>query len=953
MTMIQRKNIFGWLLITMLFSSLGAKADGENVTLDTESSGKAYLSTTANMSATTSSIAVTINGTNGAEFFVVLKDWSDENTHQDIASVTATVYVSGDNAQVRTRAVDAPAVVDVVNGVAQTASEANGYNSYNIYKVTLPASLSSLTSPTIEVHVELQNKVDLSTTLTDNDITFGSLTYNGSEQHTSVTVAGLTENQHYEVGWPAASTDAGSGYTATITGKAGSHYYGSKQKTYSIGQKALTITATAQSVVYGTAITQGTEMVSTVGLVEGDALTGITLTQSITNVGTGTITPSGATTTKGASNYDITYATGTLTISTKAVTVSGITASNKTYDGNTTATLDCSGATITGKVDSDELTVTATGTFEDASVGTEKTVSISGLTVGGTSAGNYTLAESGLQETATAAITAKDLTITAKGQAITYDNSIAEDVSQVNVTGLVDGDALTGITLTPSITDAGTGTIMPSAAATTNGVGNYSVTYNTGVLTINPKALNSDMITLSPTGGIWTGNEQGFPTVTVSDSGNPTTDDYTYQWAKQGDATLLTKFTDRGTYVVTVTGQRNYTGSVQKEFSVGSQSIEGAVITFSSPSAVFMEDASHVVTDQTPGFTVTKDGNNLTDGTHYETARWQKNVDGSWVTLATGETVALPGVYRVVIAGKDDYVGEATSGEFQILKCDITDANVTAVEDGESTKTYDGAEHHPAVVVTVTHGTTAVTLREGIDYTIVSSDDYTAATTYKVAGEYSFGISAMGSYQGGGNATFTIAPRNYDLTFTGTGKWATFYNEEQVRLKRGDAASGLTAYFVGGVSEESVTAEPISGDVIPAKMPVLLNRGTSTATSFECEIVGDDATGSEAGLPDFVGVNTATSISRGSYILIKDVFVRSDAGSLAASRCYLTGLGGSGARMRTIIVDNGDGTTTIDAMGIESESDATDQWYSMDGQRIGKPQQKGIYIKNNKKVVIK
>lgn len=44
----------------------------------------------------------------------------------------------------------------------------------------------------------------------------------------------------------------------------------------------------------------------------------------------------------------------------KEVTVSGITAENKEYDGGTTATVNASGATITGIVSGDSLTITAT-----------------------------------------------------------------------------------------------------------------------------------------------------------------------------------------------------------------------------------------------------------------------------------------------------------------------------------------------------------------------------------------------------------------------------------------------------------------------------------------------------------------------------------------------------------------------------------------------------------------
>lgn len=94
-------------------------------------------------------------------------------------------------------------------------------------------------------------------------------------------------------------------------------------------------------------------------------------------------------------------------------------------------------------------------------------------------------------------IAKKSLTITAKAQTITYGGSIATGTSQVTTSGLVSSDTLTAITLTASTSQVTTsGTITPSAATTTNGISNYSVTYNTGNLTIN-KANSS--VTSTPT----------------------------------------------------------------------------------------------------------------------------------------------------------------------------------------------------------------------------------------------------------------------------------------------------------------------------------------------------------------------------------------------------------------------------------------------------------------------
>ena len=67
------------------------------------------------------------------------------------------------------------------------------------------------------------------------------------------------------------------------------------------------------------------------------SISGGTSTSGNYIVGDHTITPSAAASTYG---YGFGYSTGTLTVDAKALTIGGITASNKTYNGNTTATID-------------------------------------------------------------------------------------------------------------------------------------------------------------------------------------------------------------------------------------------------------------------------------------------------------------------------------------------------------------------------------------------------------------------------------------------------------------------------------------------------------------------------------------------------------------------------------------------------------------------------------------
>src|SRR5262249_15071345 len=112
-----------------------------------------------------------------------------------------------------------------------------------------------------------------------------------------------------------------------------------------------------------------------------------------------------------AGNYILTQPTTTADITAATLTVTGITASGKVYDGTTDATLDTSGATLVGAVSSDKATLGlsgAGGTFDTKDVGAGKAVSVSGLSLTGADAGNYVLA----QPPTTADITAATLTVT-------------------------------------------------------------------------------------------------------------------------------------------------------------------------------------------------------------------------------------------------------------------------------------------------------------------------------------------------------------------------------------------------------------------------------------------------------------------------------------------------------------------------------------------------------------
>ena len=166
------------------------------------------------------------------------------------------------------------------------------------------------------------------------------------------------------------------------------------------------------------------------------------------------------------SNYTLTEnTTANFVITPKPVTVTGITANDKVYDGTTDAKLNFSNAKFAGILENDKLTVAAKGMFEKAEAG-KQNVAISDLELGGDSVANYVLAESGNQAETTATITAKQVTVTITPNGGTYGSVIA---AAANLSGAVKGENVP-VTLTYTGTaNDGTeynGTTPPTKAGT-------------------------------------------------------------------------------------------------------------------------------------------------------------------------------------------------------------------------------------------------------------------------------------------------------------------------------------------------------------------------------------------------------------------------------------------------------------------------------------------------------
>ena len=221
------------------------------------------------------------------------------------------------------------------------------------------------------------------------------------------------------------------------------------------------------------------------------------------NVGTGkTVSFSGLTLGGAdAGNYVFTGSTPTLTADITPATISGLMgiAANKIYDATTNATLNTANATFVGKQGSDDLTVSAgSGSFADKNVGVGKTVTITGLTFGGTDAGNYIFASG--TSTTTATITAAPITIsgvTANNKVYDATTGATVNVAGATLSGKLAGDSLTLTGATGSFADknVGTGKAVNITGLTLSGAdaGNYALASSTaaGTATITAATIAS------------------------------------------------------------------------------------------------------------------------------------------------------------------------------------------------------------------------------------------------------------------------------------------------------------------------------------------------------------------------------------------------------------------------------------------------------------------------------
>lgn len=248
----------------------------------------------------------------------------------------------------------------------------------------------------------------------------------------------------------------------------------------------LTITAGNQSSVYGDAINLGSTSFSTSGLKNSDAVSSVDLASSASgqsDIGSYSINASAAQG-LGLSNYNITYASGSLQITPAMLTIS---AGNQSSVYGASPDISQRAYTVSGiKNASDNVSgvTLSAGVDKTSHVGS---YAISASDAVGSGLGNYDI----VYNNGAYAITPASLTITANDQSFVYGDAVDLGSKDFSASGLVNNDKIDSVSLyTPatSLTGVGSYGITASNAIGAN-TSDYNITYVNGLASITPASL--------------------------------------------------------------------------------------------------------------------------------------------------------------------------------------------------------------------------------------------------------------------------------------------------------------------------------------------------------------------------------------------------------------------------------------------------------------------------------
>jgi uncharacterized protein YjdB len=388
----------------------------------------------------------------------------------------------------------------------------------------------------------------------------------------------------------------------------------------------------------------------------------------------------------------------------------------------------------------------------------------------------------------------------------------------------------------------------------------------------------------------------------------------------------------------TVVDGKNYTYAVKTaQYAIG---VNTAAMTVSAEGYTGTYDGqSHTIT-----VTVTEP-----EGTtvKYGTKAGEYTMDEAPAYTDAGEYTVF---YQVT---KENYTTVVASAIVTIQKAAAT----ISYETGSVSKTYGDEDFINTLTVTGDGSVTYASDNENV----ATVDSETGEVTIKKLGN----ANIIATVVDGKNYTYAVKTAQYALTVEGyavivpAGEYVTYFDSESA-LKL--ATEGAELYTItADENGEAVLSNP--SDVMPKNTPFLMKNNTNEEKTFVLVTCNDPDLAITVA-DEFIGTLTAKEFTEDDmataefYVCNGLEFIKvRGAGRLAPKKAYLK-VNGNNAPLsipfRRSIGGEGEGTTSIDNLNVNdnlNDNEAT--WYDLNGRRLqGKPSQKGIYIKDGRKVVV-
>lgn len=570
------------------------------------------------------------------------------------------------------------------------------------------------------------------------------------------------------------------------------------------------------------------------------------------------------------------------------------------------------------------------------------------------------------------------VTVTAENKTKTYGETDPELTA--TVTGLISGepDIVYEISRTAG-EDANSYDIIPAGDVSQ---GNYAVSFVNGTLTINPKTVG---ITWGETTFFYNGSPQA-PTATATGLVN----------SDEIDVTVSGEQTDVGTdYVATASA---LTGTKAGNYALPSDN----TTTFSIVKAAI--NTSIVMTEWSYGdYDPLTNTPSLSYNPENVVVTYRYKVKGADDGTYVEAVPTNVGTYTVLAS-----MPETSNSDAQILTKDFTISQKALNKDDAGTPA-DGITITVAKVIT-NQGTAQETITYPVTVTHNIQGVPTPLTAYDAEhpeNPYDYTLSGAQSVSG---YVITVTARNENNVYTGnyTGFAIAFYADptfyldgatwspsgsEYAAMYLGlsdvvpspvESESEIKAYIVNKVNptigtvtvspveytSDNTTNPPTKANYIPEGVPVLLLSNKENLTGFTTSPTNKNTSDITAtvGYTNQLRIAPEGGVSvkdTEAYIFYKGEFVLAKEGTIKKDYFYLynpnyqaqsePGGGSSSAPRRSLqIVVQGNETGISRIVRDENREAQNVAWFTLDGRRLkGRPTQKGIYITNGKKIIIK